>query len=82
MAWLRAHFGENFWDKHMWPPRSPDLNPLDARAGGMVGAKLCSRGIPNTYEEVDQAIRRGAEEVLTPDYVINICDPDREKKML
>ena len=27
-AWCRANF-PNFWSKEMWPPVSPDLNPLD-----------------------------------------------------
>ena len=27
-AWLR-HNSEAFWDKSMWPPSSPDLNPMD-----------------------------------------------------
>ena len=27
-AWCRTNFSE-FWDKQMWPPSSPDLNPMD-----------------------------------------------------
>lgn len=27
-AWCRQHFS-GFWDKNMWPPSSPDINPMD-----------------------------------------------------
>ena len=27
-AWLKSNF-EAFWDKSLWPPSSPDLNPMD-----------------------------------------------------
>ena len=27
-AWCKQHFPD-FWDKNMWPPSSPDINPMD-----------------------------------------------------
>ena len=26
--WCKEHF-QGFWDKNMWPPSSPDINPMD-----------------------------------------------------
>ncbi len=80
--WLRDNYGNNFWDKDMWPPRSPEFNPLDARAWGTMDAKLCSDGIPSTYEELEETIRRVAEEVLTPEYIRNICSLERARIIL
>ncbi len=81
-AWLREHYGPNFWDKNMWPPRSPDFNPLDARAWGTMDARLCSEFIPTTYEELENAIRTAAESLLTPEYIRNICSLDKAKNVL
>ncbi len=42
-GWLEMNLGvENFWSKTMWPPSSPDANPLDfsfwVALAGAVGA--------------------------------------------
>jgi hypothetical protein len=41
----QAWFGENnipFWRKELWPPSSPDLNPLDFSVWSVVESKACA----------------------------------------
>ena len=44
--WLRANV--NFWPKDVWPPSSPDLNPLDFSIWANIQAKVNVRQYPNT----------------------------------
>lgn len=37
--WMKANM--NFWEKTMWPPKSPNLNPLDFRIWWHVESKAC-----------------------------------------
>lgn len=32
----------HLWDKSMWPPQSPDLNPLDYAIWGIMEQKVCA----------------------------------------
>ena len=41
-VWCRANF-MNFWSKEMWPPASPDLNPLDFNIWLILEAKACAK---------------------------------------
>ena len=41
-AWGRANF-INFWSKEMWPPASPDLNPLDFNTWSILVAEACAK---------------------------------------
>ena len=38
--WCRANF-PNFWSKDLWPPSSPDLNPMDFSVWSMLESKAC-----------------------------------------
>ena len=40
--WGRANF-LNFWSKKMWPPGSPDLNPLDFNIWSILEAEACAK---------------------------------------
>jgi transposase len=42
MALCRQEF-PGFWDKDVWPPYSPDLNPLDYSIWGILESKVCSK---------------------------------------
>ena len=44
--WLRANV--NFWPKDIWPPSSPDLNPLDYSIWANVQARVNVKQYPNT----------------------------------
>lgn len=39
--WLKANLA-NFWPKELWPPSSPDLNPLDYGFWGVLESRACS----------------------------------------
>ena len=46
-TWLKENFGEDrFWPESMWPPYSPDLNPLDYNVWGYVESKACAMPQP------------------------------------
>jgi hypothetical protein len=38
---------KGFWSKSMWPPYSPNLNPLDYHVWTRVEVKACAKGHPN-----------------------------------
>ena len=40
----------NFWPKHLWPPQSPDLNPLDFSVLAHIEARACKARNSNRYE--------------------------------
>ena len=31
-----------FWDKDMWPPSSPDLNPMDFTTWAILESEMCA----------------------------------------
>ena len=39
-SWCRENFS-SFWDNEMWPPSSPNLNPLDFRIWSMLKKDAC-----------------------------------------
>jgi transposase len=41
-TWCRENL-PRFWNKEMWPPSSPDLNPLDFCVWGLLESKACSK---------------------------------------
>ena len=44
-AWLTENL--NFWSKELWPPSSPDLNPLDYSIWAYVQDRACQHAHPN-----------------------------------
>ena len=70
-GWLETNLGmENFWSKTMWPPSSPDANPLDfsfwAALAGAVGAVP----VPQSHVALIHKLEGIWDEVLEPSYVI------------
>ena len=39
--WCKSNF-HGFWDKDMWPPSSPDLNPMDFAIWSILEADVCA----------------------------------------
>ena len=39
--WCKRHFSR-FWSKKMYPPASPDLNPMNCSMWSVLKAKVCS----------------------------------------
>ncbi len=55
----------------MWPPSSPDLNPLDYGVWDRVGHIACQSAAPNLNVLRDQVSQAWTE--LEPSEVRNIC---------
>jgi len=56
---LREFFGDRIISRHfpnLWPPRSPDLNPLDYWLWGYLGQRVFQRG-PKSILQLKDAIR-------------------------
>ena len=45
-AWCRCNF-KGFWEKELWPPSSPDLNPMDFGLWSILETKACCTSHPN-----------------------------------
>jgi transposase len=68
--WIRTNFA-GFWDKTVWPPSSPDLNPLDFSVWSVVESKAFKTphdSISSLKTSVAKAWR-----ALQPSYIIKTC---------
>ena len=54
--WCQRHFSR-FWSKEMWPPSSPDLNPLDFSVWSLLEVKVCSVAQPS-IDALKQSLQR------------------------
>lgn len=74
--WCQEEFDE-FWPWSMWPPSSPDLNPLDYAIWGKLEATACRTAHPSTT-----ALKISVEEAwanLSADFVIKSCAAFRRR---
>jgi len=60
--WLISKFSEKFFDKKMWPPRSPDLNPCDFYLWGHLKSVVYNP-LPNTIEDLKVNIVREIKKI-------------------
>ena len=80
-TYLVDHLGaENFWDKELCPPSSPDANPLDfsfwsALAGAVTGGPM----MPKNRDQLVKAIEDRWLEVLKPEFVEKTCSAAWER---
>lgn len=79
--WLQTN-GVPFLDKHGWPPRSPDCNPLDFTVWNWLETKACATPAPSVAAlkfRLKKAWREMPQDVL-----LNACRamPKRVKAML
>ena len=56
-TWLASNLPD-FWGKEVWPPNSPDCNPLDYYVWGAC-ERTINRSPHNTVESLKTAIRGG-----------------------
>lgn len=73
--WLEEHLP--FWSKDMWPPSSPDLNPLDYSVWRFMKAKACANRHSNTTA-LKRTITRAWRE-MDSEYVIRTCRSFRKR---
>ena len=75
LSWLHETFGENFISfktENIWPPYSPDLNPLDLFLWGYLKDKVYTPK-PATLQDLKNAIRREIEKI-TPEMCESVID--------
>jgi len=68
--WLATSLS-GFWSKDMWPPSSPDLNPLDYLVWGVLEAKACKTSHPSV--EAQKVSNAKNWRSLSKAYVIKMC---------
>jgi inhibitor of nuclear factor kappa-B kinase subunit alpha len=68
--WLKDNL-KAFWPKEMWPPSSPDLNPLDFSVWDYVARRACKTSHAN-LDSLKAAIT-AAWSSMTPEYVVATC---------
>ena len=83
-TWLTENFGaDRFWNESMWPPYSPDLNPMDYFVWGFVESKAC-KNPHSSVSALQKSVDKYWSELLTEETVKKACSVawDRVKKMI
>ena len=74
--WCEENLAE-FWPWTMWPPSSPDCNPLDYGIWGAVERKACATPHPNV-----NSLKAAVEEewsIMTEDFIVKTCKAFRPR---
>lgn len=74
--WLDANL-QAFWSKDMWPPQSPDLNPLDYSIWATVEDSACKKPHPSVAA-LERSIVRSWEK-MTASYIKKTCQVFRRR---
>ena len=74
--WLKKAF-PNFWSKGLWPPNSPDLNPMDYSIWGLMETKACSKPHPNISSLRISIAKAWAN--MSADYIRATCNQFRAR---
>ena len=67
--WLDENL--NFWSKEMWPPSSPDLNPLDFSIWAKVQSDACKDSHPNKEALIKSVTKAWSN--MSEDYIRKTC---------
>ena len=67
----------HFWRKEMWPPQSPDLNPLDYSIWSVLQDKVQGSSHPNL--EALKAHITEVWEAMEPSYIVKTCQSFRRR---
>ena len=73
-AWCKDNF-KSFWSKELWPPSSPDLNPMDFGIWSILEQKACTQShssvealkqkLIKSWDEIDvQTVRATCDQVI------------------
>lgn len=73
--WLMDNL--KFWPKDLWPPSSPDLNPLDYSIWAYVEARACKTSHPSVNTLKSNIARTWR--VMPEDYVRKVCSSFRHR---
>lgn len=63
---------DGFWSKEMWPPSSPDLNPLDFSVWSLLKDRACQIPSPSRQVLIDR-MKETWNNDITEDYVRKCC---------
>lgn len=74
--WLKNNLTD-FWDKDVWPPFSPDLNPLDYGIWGVMEREACATH-HNSLETLKASITE-AWDNLSDEFVVKTCRSFRRR---
>uniref|UniRef100_A0A2M4DS66 Putative transposable element n=1 Tax=Anopheles darlingi TaxID=43151 RepID=A0A2M4DS66_ANODA len=74
-TWLKENM--NFWPKVIWPPSSPDLNPLDYSIWAFVQAKACESSHRSVDSLKASIIKAWAS--MSETYVTKVCSRFRSR---
>ncbi|QQP40983.1 Putative transposable element [Caligus rogercresseyi] len=66
-----------FWPWSMWPPSSPDCNPLDYGIWGVVERKACS--IPHASVDALKAAVEKERAEMSVDFIVKTCKAFRPR---
>ena len=68
--WCKTNF-KGFWEKEVWPPSSPDLNPMDFGIWSILEQKACLTSHPN-IETLKRKLKASWEQI-DPEVVRATC---------
>lgn len=74
--WLKKNV-QNFWPKDMWPPNSPDINPLDYSIWANLQSNACSK--PHANIEVLKASLVKAWNQMSGKSIVTTCKRFRSR---
>jgi hypothetical protein len=74
--WLADNLAQ-FWNKTLWPPSSPDLNPLDYSIWSVLESKACATSHAN-LDDLKASIVR-AWRGLSKAYIVKTCQAFRRR---
>ena len=67
LVWMDTHFIA-YWPPSMWPPYSPDLNPLDFNVWGYVESRACAKPYASV-SALQSAVDQAWKDLLTVEHV-------------
>ena len=70
LAFLKENFDE-FWSKEMWPPSSPDANPMDYSVQSILETKVCHKNY-SSVPTLTKALKREWNKI-SADEIRKIC---------
>lgn len=74
--WLQANM-KNYWPKEMWPPNSPDLNPLDFSIWAFV-ENLSNKRSHGSVASLEASIKL-AWTKMSEEYISRVCQSFRRR---
>ena len=75
--WCTEHIFR-FWYKEIWPPCSPDLNPMDFSVWSILEAKVCGK-THHSVDDLKQSLLRAWQKI--PQEQLRVSAEDLRRKL-